>query len=147
MEIKLISEDKKQFIDLLLLADESEAMIDKYLARGELFALYDNGLKSVCVVTDEGAGTCELKNIATREQWHGMGYGSKLIEYISAYYKDKYKSMIVGTGDVPSMKHFYGKNGFALSHRIPNFFTDNYDHPMFEEGMQLVDMIYLKKEL
>ena len=147
MEIKIVNEDKKQFIDLLLLADEQESMIDKYLERGELFALYDNELRSVCVVTSESFDTCELKNIATYEKWHGMGYGSKLIQYIGEFYKDKYKTMIVGTGDVPWIIQFYEKNGFHISHRIHNFFTDNYDHPMFDNGIQLVDMVYLKKEL
>ncbi|MFR9152056.1 MAG: GNAT family N-acetyltransferase, partial [Hungatella sp.] len=42
MEIKRIEENKKQFMDLLLLADEQESMIDKYLERGDLFALYDD---------------------------------------------------------------------------------------------------------
>ena len=147
MEIKIVNEDKKQYLDLLLLADEQESMIDKYLERGELFALYDNELKSICVVTGESSDICELKNIATYEKWHGMGYASKLIQYISAFYKHKYKTMLVGTGDVPSIIRFYEKNGFSLSHRIQNFFTDNYDHPMFENGIQLVDMVYLKKEL
>ena len=147
MEIVLVKENKKQFIDLLLLADEQESMIDLYLERGDLFALYDEGLKSICVVTEETADTCELKNIATYQSSHGRGYGSKLIEYISAFYKDKYQTMLVGTGDVPGIKKFYEKNGFRLSHRIPNFFIDNVDHPMFEDGVQLVDMIYLKKAL
>ena len=147
MEIKMINQDKKQFMDLLLIADESEAMIDKYLERGDLFALYDHELKSVCVVTGEGADTCELKNIATCEKWRSAGYGSKLIQYIGAFYKDQYKAMIVGTGDVPKSIRFYEKNGFSISHRIHNFFTDNYDHPMIEDGVQLVDMICLKKEL
>lgn len=147
MEIKMINEDKKQFLDLLLLADEQESMIDKYLERGEMFALYDNGLKSICVVTGESSGTCELKNLATYEKWQGMGYATKLIQYISSYYKDKYTTMTVGTGDVPSMIQFYEKNGFNRSHRIYNFFTDNYDHPIFENEIQLVDMVYLKKEL
>jgi len=147
VEIKIVEENKKQFIDLLLLADESESMIDKYLERGDMFALYDNGLKSICVVTKESSDTCEIKNIATYEKWHGMGYGSHLIKYISEFYKGKYKTMIVGTGDVPSARRFYEKNNFCLSHRISNFFTDNYDHPMFEDGIQLVDMIYLKKDL
>ena len=142
-----MNEHKKQFLDLLLLADESERMIDKYLERGELFALYDNELKSVCVVTDESADTCELKNIATYETSHGMGYGSKLIQYISSFYQDRYRYMIVGTGDVPRSLRFYEKNGFYLFDRLQNFFTDNYDHPMFEDGVQLVDMVYLKKEL
>jgi len=147
VEVKIIKDSKKQFIDLLLLADESESMIDKYLERGDMFALYDNDLKSICVVTSEGSDTCEIKNIATYEKWHSMGYGSHLIQYISTFYKDKYKTMIVGTGDVPSSRRFYEKNGFYISHRVENFFIDNYDHPMFEDGVQLVDMIYLKKEL
>ena len=122
-------------------------MIDKYLERGNLFSLYDNELKNICVVTGESSNTCELKNIATYEKWRGMGYGSALIQYISTYYKDNYKTMIVGTGDIPSIIQFYEKNGFYLSHRVHNFFIDNYDHPMFENGVQLVDMVYLKKEL
>lgn len=147
MEIKKISENKKHFLDLLLLADEQESMIDKYLERGELFTLYDDGLKSVCVVTQESDDICELKNIATYEKWHGHGYGSKLLRHIFAYYKGRYKTMLVGTGDVPKSLRFYQKNGFEISHRMKNFFTDNYDHPMFEDGVQLVDMVYLSKAL
>ena len=59
-----ITQRKKQYLPLLLLADEQESMIDRYLERGEMFALEDNGLKAICVVTDEGNGICELKNIA-----------------------------------------------------------------------------------
>ena len=79
MEIKIINENKKQFIDLLLLADEQESMIDRYLERGDLFALYDNDLKSICVVTEESPDTCELKSIATYEKWQNMGYAGRLI--------------------------------------------------------------------
>jgi GNAT superfamily N-acetyltransferase len=155
MQIKIIHENKKQFLDLLLLADESEEMIDKYLERGDLFALYDDDdvhtgariLKSVCVVTQESEDTCELNNIATYEQWNGKGYGSKLISYVSEYYKGKYAAMIAGTGDVPWIIKFYEKNGFRISHRIKNFFTDNYDHPMFDGDVQLADMVYLSKRL
>jgi hypothetical protein len=53
----------------------------------------------------------------------------------------------VGTGDISWIIEFYQKNGFRLSHRIQNFFTDNYGQPMFEEGVQLVDMVYLRKIL
>lgn len=147
MEIKLVHEDKKRFLDLLLLADEQESMIDKYLERGELFALYDGGLKSVCVVTRESDDVCELKNIATYEEWHGQGYGSRLLSHIFSYYKGQYGTMLVGTGDSPWILRFYEKNGFVISHRIENFFTDNYDHPMFDNGVQLVDMVYLSKRI
>ena len=132
---------------MLLLADESELMIDKYLNRGDMFALYDNELKGVCVVTGENSDLCELKNIATYKECHGMGYGSKLIQFITDFYKGKYKTMTVGTGDVPKSIRFYEKNGFTISHRIENFFVDNYEHSMFEDGVLLVDMVYLSKDL
>ena len=147
LEIKIIRENKKQFMDLLLLADEQESMIDKYLERGELFALYDTDLKSVCVVTRESDNVCELKNIATYEKWHGNGYGSKLLHHIFSYYKGKYKTMLVGTGDSPWILRFYENNDFRISHRVKGFFTDNYDHPIFDNGIQLVDMIYLSRAL
>ena len=56
MEIKKVISDKKEFLELLLLADEQEGMVDRYLERGDMFVLYDNGLKAACVVTREGEG-------------------------------------------------------------------------------------------
>ncbi len=147
MKIEKIDENKKQFLDLLLLADEQEDMIDKYLSDGDLFALYDDDLKSVCVVAPINDETCELKNIATYEKYQGKGYGRELIKFISGFYKNDYKTMLLGTGDVPWILSFYESCGFELSHRITNFFTDNYDHPMFDGDIQLVDMVYLKKDL
>lgn len=145
--IKIEDNNKINFMDLLLLADEELKMIEKYLCRGEMFALYDDDLKSVCVVTQESDDVCELKNIATYEKWHGKGYGSKLLNHIFSYYKGKYTTMLVGTGDIPRILQFYQKNGFRSSHRIKDFFTDNYGHPIFEDGVQLVDMVYLSKSL
>lgn len=145
VKIKKIIEQKKQFLDLLLLADEQENMIDKYLSSGDLFALYDGDLKSVCVVVQVNSKTCELKNIATYEKYQGRGYGRALMQFIFDFYKNDYKTMLVGTGETPAILSFYESCGFEKSHRIKNFFTDNYDHPMFEDGIQLVDMMYLKK--
>jgi ribosomal protein S18 acetylase RimI-like enzyme len=91
--------------------------------------------------------TCELKNIATYKKYQGKGYGRALINYICDYYKNDYKTMLVGTGETPAILSFYGSCGFEISHRVKNFFTDNYEHPMFDGDIQLVDMIYLKKKL
>jgi GNAT superfamily N-acetyltransferase len=147
MRIEKITDNKKQFLDLLLLADESEEMIDKYLPEGDLFALYDDDLKSVCVVTEIDKDSCELKNIATYEQYQGKGYGRALIHFMIDLYKNQYKTMFVGTGETPKILSFYEQCGFEQSHRIKNFFTDNYDHVMIEDGVQLIDMVYLKKQL
>ncbi len=144
---KIEDNNKMNFMDLLLLADEELKMIEKYLYRGEMFALYDDDLKSVCVVTQESDDVCELKNIATYEKWHSKGYGSKLLNHIFSHYKGKYTTMLVGTGDIPWILQFYQKNGFRTSHRIKDFFTNNYNHPILEDGVQLVDMVYLSKSL
>ncbi len=147
MRIEKISADKKQFLDLLRLADEQDNMIDKYLPDGELFALYDGDLKSACVVARIDDRTCELKNIATYEKYRGNGYATALIGFISDHYRPEYKTMLVGTGEVPAILSFYENCGFRLSHRVKNFFTDNYDLPIFEGEIQLVDMVYLEKDL
>lgn len=136
---------KKQYLDLLLLADEQESMIDRYLERGNMFVLEDKGVKAVCVVTDEGDGVCELKNIAVTPGFQRQGYGKKLINFLITHYSGEYSLMIVGTGDVPSAIGFYRSCGFEYSHRIENFFIDNYDHLMVEEGVMLKDMVYLKQ--
>jgi len=147
MRIEKITDNKKQYLDLLLLADEQEDMIDKYLENGDMFALYDDDLKSVCVVVAVDDETCELKNIATYEKYQGKGYAKALIKFVSDLYKNSYKTMLVGTGEIPTILSFYKNCGFKESHRIKNFFTDNYDHSMFEDGIQLIDMVYLKKVL
>ena len=138
MNITKVTNDKKAYIDLLLLADEQESMIDKYLERGEMFVLNDDGVKAECVVTKETDGIYEIKNIAVMPDFQRKGYGKRLIDFLFSYYTDC-NVMLVGTGDVPSSLSFYKKCGFVESHRIKNFFTDNYDHPMFEDGKQLVD--------
>lgn len=147
MCIRQIKSDKKLFLDLLLLGDEQESMIDRYLERGDLFILDDNGLKVVCVITDEGNGLCEIKNIATCVDCQRMGYGKQMIFFVFQYYRDKYKMIQVGTGDDEGIIRFYETCGFVKSHRLKGFFTDNYDHPIFENGIQLIDMVYLRKEL
>ena len=147
MEIKMIHKNKKDFMDLLLLADEQEDMIEKYLDRGTLFALYDNDLKSICVVTDEGDGNFELQSLATYKQFQGKGYATRLVKHIFEYYKDKGTTMYVGTGDVPLTVNFYEHCGFTFSYRLENYFIEHYREPMFEDGIQLKDKVYFQKDL
>lgn len=147
MEIRQVKDNKKQYLSLLLLADEQEDMIDRYLEKGSMYVLEDGGVKGECVVTDEGNGILELKSIATAPAYHGRGYGKALIAFIAAKYKGKYTVLQAGTGDSPLTIPFYEKCGFRRSHTVKNFFIDHYDHPIYECGVQLVDMIYLERKL
>ena len=147
MDFIEVKENKKKYLNLLLLADEQESTIDRYLEKGTMYVLCDEGTKAVCVVTDEGGGILEIKNLAVDPDCQKRGYGKSMINFISSHYKDKFEILQVGTGDSPLTIPFYEKCGFRRSHSIENFFTDNYDHPIFECGVQLVDMIYLRKEI
>lgn len=142
-----IAENKKQYLDLLLLADEQESMIDKYLDRGTMYALDDDGIKAVCVVTDEKNGILEIKNIAVRPDCQRKGYGKQLIRFIRNKYKDFFAILQVGTGDSPLTIPFYESCGFHKSHIVKNFFLNNYDHVIYEGGKQLVDMVYLQMKI
>lgn len=147
MKILEVTENKKQYLDLLLLADEQESMIDRYLENGSMYVLDDNGIKGECVVTDEGNAVLEIKNIAVVPEYQGNGYAKALIDFIAETYRRQFTVLQVGTGDSPRTIPFYEACGFVRSHVIPRFFTEHYDHPIYEDGVQLVDMVYLQKRL
>ena len=112
MEIRNVEKDKKQHLELLLLADEQEDMIDRYLERGTMYVLEDDGIRAECVVTDEGDGVLELKNIAVQPDCQGKGYGKALIDFLVRTYTGQYTVLQVGTGDSPSTIPFYESCGF-----------------------------------
>ena len=75
--IKKILSDRKRFLSLLLLADEQEIMIDKYIGRGDMFVMYIQDGVEICsaIVTDEGDGICEIKSLAVAPVFQRKGYG------------------------------------------------------------------------
>ena len=145
MKIVEITENKKEYLPLLLLADEQEDMIDRYLERGRMFVLSDGGVKSECVVTDEGDGVLEIKSLATAPESQGRGYARALIEFLLREFAHGYAVLQAGTGDSPRTVPFYEKCGFVRSHVLPGFFTENYDHPIYEDGVRLTDMVVLRR--
>ena len=147
MRIVEVKENKMQYLDLLLLADEQEDMVERYLDKGRMYVLDDDGVKCECVVTDEENDILEIKNIATVPEFQGKGYAKALIEFLVKEYRGQFSILQVGTGDSPLTIPFYEKCGFVRSHIVPNFFTDNYGHPIYECGVQLVDMVYLQRPL
>ena len=147
MKIVEVKTNKKRYMDLLLLADEQEDMIDRYLERGTMYVLDDDGVKAECVVTGEPGGVLEIKNIACEPAHQRKGYGRALIDFIVSTYSGRYGLLQVGTGDSPLTVPFYEKCGFQRSHIVKDFFLQNYDHPIYECGGRLVDMIYLQRKL
>lgn len=146
MRISQIVRDKKDYLSLLLLADEQEDMIDRYLERGDMYVLEEDGKALACiVVTDEGV--LEIKNLAVAPAVQRRGYGRRMIDDVAQRYRGKQHILLVGTGDSPLTVPFYERCGFVRSHTVKDFFVDHYDHPIIEDGVLLRDMIYLKKAI
>lgn len=149
MEIRKIDDDKKRFLPLLLLGDEQESMIDRYLESSDMFAMFDrrNAPIAIAVVSKKAHGQYELMNLAVAPCHQRKGHGSRMIEFICARYKDSATELLVGTGENPDTLEFYRKNKFSYAFTRHNFFTDNYDHPIIENGRTLADMLVLRRSL
>ena len=119
MKIREVNENKKQFISLLLLADEQESMVDRYLEKGTMYVLEDNDVKAECVVTEEGNEILEIKNIAVDPENQGKGYGKALIDFLASKYADEYSVLQVGTGDSPLTIHFMKNVDLLVLTRFP----------------------------
>lgn len=157
--IQRVQGDRKRYMSLLLLADEQPEMVARYIDRGDMWvlapedALENDAPEGVvpvvaeCLVTDEGEGVLEIKSLAVEPAYQGRGYGRALIEHVAATYAGRYRTLQVGTGDSPLTVPFYERCGFSRSHVVPNFFTDNYDHHIYEAGVRLVDMVYMRRQL
>ena len=112
-----------------------------------MFGLYQGALLcGIMAITFERENLYEIKNMAVLPEFQRQGYGRMLIEYVFQQYGQPGMVFQVGTGEVPSTVGFYQACGFQISHKIKDFFWQ-YDHPIYEDGIQLRDMIYLKKVL
>lgn len=147
ISIKEETNNKEQYMELLLEADPSERMVKKYLNGGELYVLtYKDDVACVAVVEKIDDDIVELKNIVTKEKYRGQGFGKRMINYLSYKYKVNYKKMLVGTteNNIP----FYVKLGFDNYEKtIKNFFVDNYEEEIWDEDLKCIDMYCYSKQL
>lgn len=136
----------ENIMPLLLIGDESEAMIARYLPSSIVYVgLYDSEIVAVCAVVRESDARIEVKNLAVRPDMQRKGIGRSMLRFIEEL--NRGKTIILGTGETPSALRFYKSCGYKVSHKVPDFFTDNYPRPIIEEGVLLRDMIYLTKHI
>lgn len=147
INIKKERNNKEQYINLLLEADPSKDMINRYLKNADLFVLtYNENIACIAVVSKIDENTVELKNIVTKKEYRGKGYGKKMLKYLADNYKVRYKKMIVGTSEnnIP----FYVKQGFDKYEKtVKNFWEDNYDEKIHNENAICIDKYYYSKNL
>ena len=143
-EIRRIAAGKRAYLPLLLDADPSEAMLDRYLDAGDMYVLFAHGRAVAEAVVTRREDGCELKNIATEKDARGKGYATRLLAHLFRLLAAEHERMYVGTCE--QMLPFYEKLGFEYAYTAPHFFRDNYPGVTFEEGA-LDDMLYLVRPL
>jgi len=148
--IRQLQKDEEIPYNLLLLADETIEAINKYINDSEIFVFeMDNETIAVYVLQEISNDTIEIKNIAVDTKHQGRGIGKLLLRDAISRAKAKgSKTIVIGTGDTaPKQLHLYQKEGFEIFDIKKSFYLDNYPNPIYENGVQLKDMIMLKKEL
>lgn len=146
LKVIKIEKNKNKYINLLLEADPDSSVVSKYIEKGEMYVIEEQGKAlAEIVITEVDNETCELKNIATLSEARGRGLAKILIKYVFNEYKIKYKRMIVGTTE--NMIPFYVLNGFTKYFKtVKNFFVDNYKEEIWDGNLQCIDMYYYSKE-
>jgi ribosomal protein S18 acetylase RimI-like enzyme len=132
-------------IELLLLADPSEEKIRSYLSGSKCFvASCGVAVVGACVVQSRGAETYELMSIAVSTGRQKAGYGTALLQWVIEFYRRKgARQLEVGTGTFGYQLAFYQRHGFRVTGIDHDFFVKNYPEPIFEDGIQLFDMLRL----
>ncbi len=132
-------------IELLLLADPSEDKVRSYLPGSKCFIASNKGvLVGACAVQDLGEGVHEIMCIAVPPAHQRSGYGTALLKGVIDFYRESGASQLkVGTGTFGYQLAFYQKQGFRVSSIDHDFFVKNYPAPIFEDGIQLFDMLRL----
>ncbi|KFF27170.1 GNAT family N-acetyltransferase [Chryseobacterium vrystaatense] len=136
--------------ELLLLADETIDAINQYIFDSDIYLLND-GVQDIAVIAlyKNDSTELEIKNMAVLEGLRNKGIGSLLINKAKEIAKESgYTTLVVGTSDTGFQQiKFYEKNGFIKKGVRKNFFTENYPLPIYENGLQMRDMVVLTHDL
>jgi len=146
LKLRLLPTYEELPYELLLLADETVEAIDQYVHQSDVYTaeMDDETIGVVCLYQVD-AHTVEIKNMAIAEGYRGRGYGSLLLDSIKDITRKEYATLMVGTADAGIRQiAFYEKNGFRKFAVKKNFFIDQYEAPIYENGVQLKDMVMLK---
>ncbi len=132
-------------MDLLLLADPSKAKIVGYLRQSRCFIATLKGQSvGVCIVKQISTDTHEVMNIAIAPEHQKNGIGKKLLQHVIISTREaKVSRLEVGTGTFGYQLAFYQREGFRVDVIDKDFFLVNYEEPIFENGIQLKDMLRL----
>lgn len=146
IQIRPLSHDESLPMDLLLLADPSKEKVLTYVQSGSCYAAFhEEDVIGVYVLTPLSQHTVEIMNVAVKESWQGKGIGKQLIHHAIAEAKvSGFQAIEIGTGNSSIQQlALYQKCGFRIASIDHDFFLKHYDEPIYENGIQCMDMVRL----
>jgi ribosomal protein S18 acetylase RimI-like enzyme len=147
MNIRPLYEGEQPPWPLLLLADPSKELVSKYLQNGFCYVAESGGKDTVgvIVIVQVSKQIMEITNLAVDTSYQGKGLGTSLLKHGIRIATEKgYAAIEIGTGNSSiNQLALYQKVGFRITAIDPDFFTKNYEEPIFENGIQCRDMIRL----
>jgi ribosomal protein S18 acetylase RimI-like enzyme len=147
MEIRIVPNNLAP-LDLLLSADPSIKRVRESLQHGIVFIGEEDGAVVAVAVLGLESSVAELKNIAVVEYRRRSGLGRQILAHVLNYAAQAGIGRVtVGTGNssLPQLA-FYQKSGFRVIGVIAGYF-DDYQPPIFEDGIPCRDMIRLAIDL
>ncbi|MDH6349300.1 GNAT family N-acetyltransferase [Brevibacillus sp. 1238] len=150
MEIRKLAPHEEAPMHLLLLADPSQKLVEDYLQRGQCYvAAQDEQFVGVYVLISTRPDTIELVNVAVDEAHQGQGIGKQLVLHaIETAKVSGYKTIEVGTGNSSlDQLALYQKCGFRMTWIDRDFFLRHYEEEIYENGIQLTDMVRFSQDI
>lgn len=142
--IRKLTDSENIPFDLLLLADPSKEVIETYLPLATKYiAELDGEILGIFLLIKLDESSIEIKNICVKETYQNRGIGTLMLKKALLIAKEEgYKKMIISTAN-SSIKQLrlYQRLGFEIIEIKKNFFIENYDEPIFENGTQAKDLI------
>ena len=136
--------------ELLLDADPDERQVADHLAHGELYVARSRGAAAgAIVIRQTGEDTWEIMNCSVAPEYRGHGCGTALVLHALHIIRNKgARYAELGTCDAsPGPMALYESCGFRISGVVKNHFTDNYPEPVWDNGVQCIDMIRMRADL
>jgi len=150
VEIRKLLAGEQPPMELLLLADPSVKLVEEYIKRGEcIVGVVNSEMIAVFVLLPTRPETVEIVNVAVAESKQGQGIGKQMVLYAISYAKlQGYKTIEIGTGNSGvSQLALYQKCGFRMTSIDRDFFIRHYAEPIYENGIQVIDMVRLSQDL
>jgi len=139
-------------MELLLLADESEQQVRRYLDSGDLYVYsLEQATVGLILTIPLESGVVELKAVAVRSSRQAQGIGKQMLAAVLAdLQRCGWQRAVVGTASSGiGQLAYYQKAGFRLSRIERDYFTLARGYPalMIENGIRVIDMVWMDKDL